>query len=189
MVLNTKKTKYLIIGTEQLLHSGNPSLDLSLCSTPIEEAKDEKLLGVKIDKHLNWDNHIDFLIDKLNSRICLLKRAKTYLNYRQRNLLCNALIRLLFEYCCTVWGNTKNENLLRLLRVQKRCAKIILNASYFDNSVELFSKLGWLPIDDVIQMRKLCLMYKIVNGWCSQYFNDYISYVNDMHRQYEGDNK
>ena len=93
MVPNTKKTKYLIIGTvEKLLHSGNPSLDLSLCGTPIEETKDEKLLGVKIDRHLNWDNHIDFLIDKLNSRICLLKRAKTYLNYRLRNLLYLALI-------------------------------------------------------------------------------------------------
>ena len=111
MVPNTKKTKHLIMGTVQkLLHSGNPSLDLSLCGTPIEEAKDEKLQGVKIDKHLNWDNHdIDFLIDKLNSRICLLKRDKTYLNYRQRNLLYNALIRPLFEYCCTVWGNTKYE--------------------------------------------------------------------------------
>ena len=183
MVPNTKKTKHLIIGTVQkLLHSGNPSLDLSLCGTPIEEAKDEKLLGVKIDKHLNWDNHIDFLIDKLNSRICLLKRAKTYLNHRLGNLLYNALIRPLFEYCCTVWGNTKNENLLRLLRVQKRCARLILDANFSDNSVELFSKLGWLPIDDVIRMRKLCLMHKIVNGCCPQYFKDYISYVNDKHR-------
>ena len=39
MVPNTKKTKHLIIGTVQkLLHSGNPSLDLSLCGTPIEVA-------------------------------------------------------------------------------------------------------------------------------------------------------
>ena len=82
--------------------------------------------------------------------------------FRLRNLLQNALIRPLFEYCFTVWGNTKNENLLRLLRVQKRCARIILDASYSDNSVELFSELGWLPIDDVIRMRKLCLMYMYV---------------------------
>ena len=34
MVLNTKKTKYSIIGTVQkLLHFGNPSLDLSFCGT------------------------------------------------------------------------------------------------------------------------------------------------------------
>ena len=50
-----------------------------------------------------------------------------------------------------------------------------------DNSVVLFRKLGWLPIDDVIRMRKVCLMYKIVNGCCPQYFKDYISYVNDKH--------
>lgn len=183
MVPNTKKTKHMIIGTVQkLLLSGNPSLDLSLRGTPIEEAKDEKLLGVKIDNHLNWDNHINFLIYKLNCRICLLKRAKTYLDYRHRNLLYNALIRPLFEYCCTVWGNTKDDNLLRLLKVQKRCARLILDASFSDNSVELFSKLGWLPIDDVIRMRKLCLMYKIVKGCCPQYFKDYIFYVNDKHR-------
>ena len=136
--------------------------------------KDEKLLGVKIDKHLNWDNHIDFLIDKLNSRFACLRELK-HLHYRLRNLLYNALIRPLFEYCCTVWGNTKNENLLRLLKVQKHCARIILDASYSDNYFELFSELGWLPIDDVIRMRKLCLMYKIVNGCCPQCFKDYIS--------------
>ena len=38
--------------------------------------KDEKLLRVKIDKHLNWDNHIDFLIDKLNSEFAYLRELK-----------------------------------------------------------------------------------------------------------------
>ena len=37
-----------------------------------------------------------------------------------------------------------------IIRVQKRCARLILDASFSDNSVELFSKLDWLPIDDVI---------------------------------------
>ena len=32
-------------------------------------------------------------------------------------------------------------------------------------------------------MRKLCLMDKIVNGCRPQYFKDYISYVDDKHRQ------
>ena len=53
-------------------------------------------------------------------------------------------------------------------RVQKRYARLVLNASFSDNSVELFGKLGWLPtcIDDVTRMRELCLMHKIVNGCC-----------------------
>ena len=48
---------------------------------------------------------------------------------------------------------------------------------YISNSVELFNKVGWLPIDDVIRIRKLALMHKIVNGCCPQYFKHYISYV------------
>ena len=50
--------------------------NLSLWGTEIEEAMNEKLLGVKIDKHLNWNSHIDYMITKLNSRINLLKRAR-----------------------------------------------------------------------------------------------------------------
>ena len=131
MIPNTKKMKQLIIGTSQKLsHTGNPSLNLFLCGTPVGETKDEKLLGAKIDKQLNWDDHIDNLINKLNSRICLLKRAQTYLSYSLQQLLCNALIRPLFEYCCTVWRNTKNKNLLRLLRMQKQCVRLILDASF-----------------------------------------------------------
>ena len=60
MVPNAKKTKQILIGTKQKLpHCTNPSLNLSLRGTEIEEAVNEKLLGVKIDRHLNWNNHLD----------------------------------------------------------------------------------------------------------------------------------
>jgi len=71
------------------------------------------------------------------------------------------------------------------LRIQKypdTCGRGLIDASFSDNSVEIFSKLHWLAIDDVIRMRKLCLMYKIVKDCCPQYFKDYIFYVNDKHR-------
>ena len=108
MVPNAKKTKQLFLGTKQKLsYCTNPSLNLSLRGTEIEEAVNEKLFGVKIDKHLNWNSHIDYMITKLNSRVNILKRARKYQNLSLRNLLYNALIKPIFEYCCSVWGNTK----------------------------------------------------------------------------------
>ena len=54
MVPNAKKIKQLLLGTKQKLsYCTNPSLNLSLQGTEIKEAVNEKLLGVKIDKHLN----------------------------------------------------------------------------------------------------------------------------------------
>ena len=55
-------------------------LNLSLQGIEIKDAVNGKLLGVKIDRHLNWNSHIDNMITKLNSRVSLLKRAKKYLN-------------------------------------------------------------------------------------------------------------
>ena len=40
---------------------------------------------------------------------------------------------------------------------ETQCARIILDANFQDNSVMLFTKLGWLPTDDIICTRKLYL--------------------------------
>ena len=162
MVPNSVKTKKLLIGTVQKLrHSGTDELDLYLNETKLGEIKDEKLLGVELDKYLKWNNHVEYLIRKLNSRICLLKRAKEHLTIHCRKLLYNAIIKPILEYCCTVWGNCSKENLTRLLKIQKRCARLILNAKHHDNSIKLFTELGWLPISDIINRRKLYMVHKI----------------------------
>jgi hypothetical protein len=182
MVSNTTKTKRLLIETVQKLrHSDKDELDLYLNGTKLGEIKNEKLLGIKLDKHLKWNKHIEYLIRKLNSRICLLKRAKEHLTIHCRKLLYNAIIKPILEYCCTVWGNCSKEQLIRLLKIQKRCARLILNANFCDNSVKLFTELGWLPISDTINCRKLYMLHKISLGYCPDYFSEYIRYLKDSH--------
>ena len=111
MVPNAKKTKQLPIATRQKLQHVNQSkqcqqMDLYLNVNRVEEAEDEKLLGIRIDNHLTWHSHIEYLIGKLNSRTYLL-RAKGYLNLHCRRLLFIALVKPIFEYCCSVWGNAR----------------------------------------------------------------------------------
>ena len=112
MVPNTKKTKQLLIATRQKLqHVNQPTLGLSLNGNRVEEAEDEKLLGVRIDNHVSWHSHIEYLIGKLSSRIYLPKRAKGYLSLHCRKLSYNAFVKPIFEYCCPVWGNAPNDRL------------------------------------------------------------------------------
>ena len=97
---NITKAKHLLIGTHQKLrHANISSLELNLNGVPIEEVKDEKLLGVKLDKYLGWNDQVNCLMKKLNSRFFLLKRAKGYLSVSGRKLLYNALIKSTLEYC------------------------------------------------------------------------------------------
>ena len=80
-----------------------------------------------------------------------------------------------------MWGNTKIDNLQRLPIIQKCCARVILNAST-ERSVGLFKRLGWIPISDIIEQRKLCIMHNIIHETCPDYFNHYIRYVKNRHR-------
>ena len=95
-----------------------------------------------------------------------------YMPLPLRKLLYNALIKSILEYCCSVWGNTTNDNSVKLLRIQKRCARLILYTNVYASSVNVFNKqLGWIPIDDIIVFRKLCIMFNIINGKCPDYFD------------------
>ena len=69
----------------------------------------------------------------------------------------------------------------RLLRLQKRCPRMILDANFGDNSVMLFTKLGWLPIDDIIRTRKQSLLHKIYNGRGPEYLSPNVNYGKSSH--------
>jgi len=57
---------------------------------------------------------------------------------------------------------------------------MILNANFQDNLVMLFTKLGWLPIDDIIHTRKLSFLHKICNGCGPEYLSSYVNYVKSI---------
>ena len=58
--------------------------------------------------------------------------------------------------------------------------RVILNAGT-ERSVGLFKRLGWIPISDIIEQRKLCIVHNIICGKCPDYFNHYIHYVKNRH--------
>ena len=55
--------------------------------------------------------------------------------------------------------------------------RFISDSSVSDDSVQLFSKLGWISVDNILQLRKICMTHKIINGKCSDYNSDRLSYV------------
>ena len=71
------KTKYSIISTRQKIESSaNQSLVFSVDSMQLTKVESERVLGVYIDSHLTWNEHIDTLRRKLLQRIEILARAR-----------------------------------------------------------------------------------------------------------------
>ena len=155
----------LLITTPQKFHSLNDhSLKVMINGKLIEQVQHAKLLGVTLDCHLTWEKHIDNICSIVNSRLSLLRRIKPFLNHHCALRFFNSCIHNLFIYCSSAWDNCSSYLLSRLLRLQKRAARLLLDADFTEPSVSLFSKLKWLPIFDLIKLRKLVILFTILNN-------------------------
>ena len=94
-----------------------------------------KLLGVKIDDRLSFDDHISELCAKASHQINALRRIVKYLTLENRMSIYNALIACIFNYCNMVWHFCSNRSLYKLEKPYKQAPRVVLNdysSSYRD---------------------------------------------------------
>ena len=63
-----------------------------------------KYLGVQIDRHLAWDEHIHFVRSKVSRAIGFLKYAKKLLPQDTLSKIYRGIVEPHLRYCCSVWG-------------------------------------------------------------------------------------
>ena len=104
----------------------------------LENVHCAKLLGLEIDQELTFIPHIDKLCKKLSQKIGILKKIRYCLPLKYRLLFYNAMIRPVMAYVNVVWSSCDKRCLNRDLKLQKRAARIILDADSQASSVKLF---------------------------------------------------
>ena len=75
-----------------------------------------------------------------------LKEIKKNLPVKERLLFYNCYILPHLNYCCSVWGNCLANQKNWITKLQKRAARLILDADLSIPSSDLFKKLKWLPL-------------------------------------------
>ena len=158
----------------------NQQLQVKLNATELKQVSSQKLLGVKIDYKLSFDDHIDNFCKKLSQRIAVLSRIKRFLPREQRIANYNAMIRQTMLYAFTVWSACSAGSLQRGFCVQKRNAHVILDADTRANSVELFKKLNWLPLHLEVKVNICIQVYKRINRQSPSYMNDLLVLNSDI---------
>ena len=183
MTVNILKTKAMFLSSSQrqsYLQENVPNIKIG--NDQIQLSSHEKLLGVIIDSSLNWSSQVEATLKKYNSLLYLLGRIKTYLNLSIRKLYFNAYILPHLDYCCTIWGNCYNNLLDKLIKFQKRAARLILDKAMDTPSAELFQQLGWMRFDERVIYRKATLMYKSLHNLAPTYLSTKFTYTSDIHQ-------
>jgi hypothetical protein len=91
----------------------------------------------------------------------------------------NGYLIPLIDYCSVVWGNTNKVNLEKILKLQKRAARIILRTDFNTPSKTLFEKLEWLTVYNRINYHKATRMFKCINNLAPEYLCSMFNSINE----------
>ena len=86
-----------------MLVSTNNNVKIKIGNFDITNSKREKLLGVKFDHKLSFDDHISELSKKASREIHALSRVISNMNISKRPILINAFFKSQFRYYLLVW--------------------------------------------------------------------------------------
>ena len=178
--LNTKKTKWSLIGTHQKL-SKTESITLHVGDEPLEQVSEYKYLGMWFDENLNWNHHIDKMCAKLSKRLGMLRRIKFNLPKETLLMLYNTMVLPLIDYGNVVYSNCSATSMKKLQVMQNKGARMILNCHYRTHIVDMLKELKWLNVKDRAEFHKMCLVYKSKNGLVPSYISDLMSQVTERH--------
>ena len=130
-------------------HSHWTNNDLSKCENQLQATYRQPQQSVirviaMLKEHVSSGDipKLPLYFDTTLCRIAILARAWKYTPTKNRLLLYNASIKLLFTYCCTVRSNCSQTNLDELFKLQKRCARLLLIVLGMHDLLVIFKSLS-----------------------------------------------
>ena len=121
---NNAKCKILHVGDNNPKHTYYIGVGNSRAA--IEETTLEKDLGVLVDPHLNFEEHIDHIIKRANSKKAQILNNFTFRSKKILTPLFKSLVRPILEYNNTVWVSSYRKQIDLIESVQRSFTKHIL---------------------------------------------------------------
>ena len=98
-----------------------------------------ELLGVTIDKNLNFSKHIEKLCKRANFKLMAMKRLRPYISEKKALLLAKTFICSQFNYCLLVWMFCDKYHNSKINKIQKKTLRNVFS-DYSSTFEELLYK-------------------------------------------------
>jgi hypothetical protein len=122
----------------------------------IPQSSSTKYLGVHLDDHLTWKEHITKKrkqIDLKTKEMQWLIGRNSKLSLDNKLLLYHTIIKPIWEYGVEIWGCASDTNISTLQRSQSRILRMITNAPWYVTNSTLHADLQVPLVKDVITKR------------------------------------
>ena len=110
-----------------VLVSTKKPVGITIGDYTIDNSQCEKLLGVKIDVSLNFNDHISDFCKEAIRKISTLARVTPFTELSKRRLLLNAFFASQFSCFSLIWMCHSRSNNRKMNKLHERCLRVIYN--------------------------------------------------------------
>lgn len=138
----------------------------------IWESRQERLLGVNVDKALSFKQHVENLCKNAGSKVTALARLVRILSMEKKKILMTAFIEAQFSHCPLVWMYCHSRKLNnRINLIHERGLRMVYE-DYTSTFEELLQKDGSVTIHHRNIQLVAVAMFKVRNGICPEIMKD-----------------
>ena len=161
--LNAEKTHIMTIGTSQRLSTLPRKLNVNMNSITLKHSETgcESLLGCQVNSNLKWNHNVDLLLSKLSKRLTALSQIRKFCPLSVRKTVAEGIFMSSLVYCLPLFGGLDKGQLNQLQVMQNKAARIVCGAPPRANRDELFKKVGWLTVSQLLTYHTLIQTFKI----------------------------
>jgi hypothetical protein len=141
-------------------------------------------LGCILDERFSGESMATKMLAKINGRLAFLYRKQTFLTYRLRRLLTNALIQPHFDYACAAWYPILNSKLSKKIQTaQNKCVRFCLNLKSTTHlEAKHFQKINWLPTRERFEQCICANIFRFFNNTSPAYSSEMFKPAADQSR-------
>ena len=107
-----------------LLSDPNEEFSIKVDNLDIKNSKCQKLLGIKIDNKLTFDDHVTSICTNASQKLHALSRVRNFMTLKQAKIILKTFILSHFGYCPLVWMFHSRKLNRRINRLHERALRI-----------------------------------------------------------------
>lgn len=181
--LNPTKSQALMIGsTHRIKQCESLKIVITVTVATLDISDSPKNLGLRFDRYMSFDKHVDYLCRTSFLRLKMLYPIKHLFNERVRLMLVESLVLSIFNYGDCVYGPClTQENKRRLQVAQNCCIRFVVSVPYSAHITPFIRSLNLLKLHERRFISYVLLVSKVVTSSKPVYLYDRIQFRHNSH--------
>ena len=144
------------VGVHSTTHTSCTAIPLTVFSA--------KYLCITIQQDIDWDNHINNVVNKANRSLDFLRRSLKINSSAIKEKTYKAFVRPILEYASSAWHPYTQKNIDKSEAVRRRTARFVLNRYNTSSVHRTLDSLRWPSLEQRRKTSRLGVMYRTYNG-------------------------